>query len=312
MRESALLEHIYRTAADSAAASIPPGDDMGAMTVGGAQVLVTVDQLADQVHADLQTMALDRVARKAVTRNLSDVAAMAARPSGAVVAATLPQDFGESRATHLFDAMKHVAERFECPLIGGDIGLWPHALLLSVTVFAEPAGIEPVRRSGARVGDAVYVSGALGGSLETVDGYCHHLDFTPRINLARALAGQSPTRPHAMIDLSDGLGRDLTRLCQASGVSATIDAERLPISDAARQASEKTGLAPWRHAVADGEDYELLFTAPPGSIPRTCEGVELHQIGTLIEPADQPAATLSFATGQTIDLAHAGWEHASA
>src|SRR5690606_30452530 len=122
-----------------------------------------------------------KVARKAITRNLSDVAAMAARPSGAVVAASLPRDFGEARANELFDHMRKTAEAFGCPLFGGDLAMWDHPLLLSVTVLAEPAETAPVLRSGAKVGDIIYVTGQLGGSLQNVAGRCHHLDFEPRL-----------------------------------------------------------------------------------------------------------------------------------
>jgi len=309
MRESALLEHIYRTASMTGPGVIPPGDDMGALNIAGASVLVTVDQLADQVHADLTTMPLKKVARKAVMRNLSDVAAMAAKPCGAVVAATLPRDFGEARATELFDHMKSAAEGFNCPLIGGDIGMWEGKLLLSITVFAEPAGIEPILRSGARRGEGVYVSGALGGSLEPIQGHAHHLDFTPRLGLARALAAEPTTRPSAMIDVSDGLGRDLLRLCQASQASALLEADRLPISDAAKQAAARTGDPAWQHAVSDGEDYELLFTAPKDAVPGHLAGVALHRIGEIVEPAGEPSATLTLPSGEQVDLATHGWEH---
>ena len=105
-----MLEHIYRSAGPvlvgDARVQVGPGDDMAVLALGPRQVLVTVDQLIDQVHVDLAGTSLQRVARKAITRNLSDVAAMAARPTAAVVAAALPRDFGQDRATALFDAMR--------------------------------------------------------------------------------------------------------------------------------------------------------------------------------------------------------------
>ncbi|MFW6058629.1 MAG: thiamine-phosphate kinase [Phycisphaeraceae bacterium] len=310
MHEENLLQHVYATSgALAGAVTIPPGDDMGALRIGDEQVLVTVDQLADGLHVTLDNTPLEKVARKAITRNLSDVAAMAALPRGAVVAAALPRDFGEPRATALFDAMRDVAGRYDCPLFGGDIAMWDQPLMLTVTILAEPAGIEPVLRQGARVGDAVYVSGVLGGSLESVDGHAHHLDFEPRIELSRKLAGSDNTRPHCMIDLSDGLGRDLARLCRASNVSAIIEAEQLPISRAAQQAAQRSGEPAWHHAVSDGEDYELLFTAPPDAIPATIDGVSLTRIGTIERADPQPTAHLRLPDGSTIDLSELGWEH---
>lgn len=311
MREQDLLQHVYAAnAALPAGVTVPPGDDMGAVRVGEQVVLVTVDQVAAGVHVDLAAATLEQVGRKAITRNLSDVAAMAAKPVGAVAAVCLPRGFGDERARRLFDAMRTAAEAFACPLIGGDISMWDQPMILTVTVFAEPAGIEPVLRRGAQAGDAVYVTGALGGSGETVAGYTHHLDFTPRINVARKLAGDPATRPHCMIDLSDGLARDLGHLCRAADLGAQIDADRLPLSDGAKQAAQRSGQPAWRHAVGDGEDYELLFTAPPGRVPDAIEGVPITAIGTMQPaPLHGPALRLRLGDGELIDLAGLGWEH---
>ncbi len=313
MRELELLWHIYRSNASLPAdVAIPPGDDMGAVVIGSATVLVTVDQVADGVHVDLTTTPIGKVGRKAITRNLSDVAAMAAKPVGAVAAACLPVGFGEDRAKALFDAMRTTAEDFNCPLIGGDISTWDQRLILTVTVFAEPDGIEPVLRRGAQIGDTVYVTGSLGGSLIMVDspaGYVHHLDFTPRIELARLLAGDPATRPHCMIDLSDGLGQDLTRLCEQSGVHAEIDIERLPISDAAGLAAQRSGRPGWRHTLGDGEDYELCFTAPPNRIPTSVGGVPVTPVGRIIATGTGARVTARLSDGKMVDMAGLGWEH---
>ena len=298
MRENDLLRHVYRSnAALPPGVTIPPGDDMGAVRVGERTVLVTVDQLADGVHVDLATATLDQVGRKAVTRNLSDVAAMAARPVGAVVAACLPRDFGQERATALFDAMRDTAAAFNCPLVGGDIMMWDGSLLLTVTVLAEPwPGVEPVLRSGATVGDGIYVSGELGYSLGG-----HHLDFKPRLELARALAADPATRPTAMMDLSDGLAMDLPRMVD----HARLDAASLPIRDHAGDGGD--GQPGWRHAVADGEDYELLFTAPPDApIPPSVDGTPLTRVGVV---TDASGVVLHHPDGSTADLAGLGWEH---
>jgi len=301
MRENDLLQHIYATSGGLASqfpgVSIPPGDDMGAVAVGGQIVLMTVDQVADGVHVDLANTPLAKVGRKCITRNLSDVAAMAARPVGAVAAACLPRDFGEANATALFDAMRATAERYACPLIGGDISMWDGKLIVTVTIFAEPAGIEPIRRGTARPGDGLYVTGALGNSLATG----HHLDFEPRIELARQLAGDPRTRPTAMIDLSDGLAQDLPRLTD----HALIEAALLPI----RAGTPGHDDSRWRHAVGDGEDYELLFAlAPEGAshLPRQIDGVPITRIGRV---AGDGGVCLALPDGQRPALEGMGWEH---
>jgi thiamine-monophosphate kinase len=301
MREFDLLDHVFsHNAALPDHVTIPPGDDMGAVRIGDQTVLVTVDQVADGVHVDVANTPLALVGRKAITRNLSDVAAMAARPVGAVVAAALPRDFGEARAHALFDAMRATGVAYNCPLVGGDISMWDQPLLLSVTIFAEPDGIEPVTRRGARVGDAVFVTGALGGSLRG-----HHLDFEPRIAMARELAAHRDMRPHCMIDLSDGLGRDLGHLCH--GVAAVIDADALPISDAVDTPDR------WRQALGDGEDYELCFTIDPqraSRLPSRLHDAAITRVGSIVAARpDGPRVVVRLPDGREVDVADIGWEH---
>lgn len=289
MREFKVLERIF--AANDALpdlVTIPPGDDMGAVRFGGRELLVAVDQVADGVHVDLATMPLEKVGRKCVTRNLSDVAAMAAEPVAAVVAASLPRDFGEARALELFEAMRRTAEHYRCPLIGGDLAIWDHPLLVSITVFADAAGIAPMRRSGAEPGDAIYVTGQLGNSLASG----HHLDFEPRLAVARALAGDAATRPKCMIDLSDGLARDVSHLCRG----ALIEAAALPLREG----------ADWRAAVGDGEDYELLFTASTDAMPPMIGDVPITRVGTVTDGEERMIHLLD---GTTQDLSKMGWEH---
>lgn len=319
MRENDLLRHVYASNARlPGRVTIPPGDDMGAFRTSDQQVLVTVDQLVEGIHFDRATATPAQIGRKAITRNLSDVAAMAAQPVGAVVAVCLPRDFDEKQAKAVFDAMRQTGEQYGCPLIGGDVSMWDHPLIATVTVFAEPAGIDPVLRQGAQVGDAIYVTGRLGGSTQSVGGRSHHLDFEPRLNVARALAGRPATRPHCMIDISDGLARDLDHLCEAANVRAQIDAASLPIADAAHDAARISGRPAWQHAVGDGEDYELLFTAPPApEVTPAIDGVSITRVGTIQPTTDGSASTsggrvtLRLQDGSIHDLAPFGWEHHS-
>lgn len=309
MHEAALLEHIYRAAGElPEAVAIPPGDDMGGIRIGDQLVLVTVDPLVENVHFHTGT-ALERIARKAMTRNLSDVAAMAAKPCGAVAAALLPRAMPDAEATRLFDEMRSVAASFGCPLVGGDISAHDGPMVLTVTVFAEPAGVEPVRRSTARVGDAICVTGELGGSLLEDDaGSAHHLDFTPRLAAARRLCENSAMRPHAMMDLSDGLGTDLPRICKASNVSAEVKLDTLPIRAVAKRHAEERGFEPWRSALNDGEDYELLFTLDADHVPDEIDGLPVTRIGTVVEPGSTPVCWRLH--DQPVELPDTlGWEH---
>ncbi len=293
--------------------TIKPGDDLAAVRWQGETVLIGVDQIADGVHFELAETPLEKVCRKAVTRNLSDVAAMAASPVGTVAAACLPRGFGRSRSDELVDHLREVAAAYDCPLIGGDVAVWDQGLLLTVTILAETSGIEPLTRTGAQVGDAVCVTGRLGGSMIEFEGQTHHLDFEPRIAIARQLAANGDTRPHCMIDLSDGLGVDVGHLCRASGVSAELWVDRLPVSDAAREMSRRDKVEPWRHALGDGEDYELCFTVSARqmqrALPSQIDDTPITQVGR-ITPADTVAPVkIKMPDGSLETVGDAGWEH---
>ena len=301
MRELELLQHICQSAAaPSARIPIPPGDDMAMIDFDGRPILAGVDQVVCGRHFDPKTTPA-LIGRKAIARSLSDVAAMAARPAATLAAATLPPDYGDERANELFDAMRSTADRYACPLIGGDIALGNpgSALLCTVTVLAEPGPAGAVRRSGAREGDVVYVTGALGGSLRD-DGGGRHLTFEPRLAEAIELAETIGERLHAMIDLSDGLGLDASRLAERSGVRIEIDAGRVPSAD---------GVG-WRRALGDGEDYELCFAAA-GEVPGSLGGLAVTAVGrVLAAAAGEPLVMVRDETG-VVDASHLGWEHRS-
>lgn len=305
MREFDLLKHIFRANPRlGRRVLIPPGDDMGMVQLDGRNVLAAVDQLIDGVHFDLAVTSIDLIGRKAITRNLSDIAAMAARPVASLVSAALPPDFGQDRANALFDAMRTTAEHYDCPLIGGDIAIHrdaAHPLVCSVTVLAEPAG-RPIRRDGAKPGDIVCVTGKLGGSLEH-GGLGRHLTFEPRVREALAIAETLGERLHSMIDISDGLGRDAAHIAEMSGVRIRIDGARIPCNPPLG--------CDWRRALSDGEDYELCFTAAPGgSVPGTIAGLSITQVGEVLErDLHDPRWVVVQIDNQSISGEELGWQH---
>lgn len=235
---------------------VGPGDDCAVLaSPGGDTLLIGVDQLVAGAHFepalldDPSDEGIGLVARKAIARAVSDIAAMGGSPCWTLATGLLPKGFAHADA--LFDAMKQWAEYWQCPLVGGDIAFAPeHApLSLTVTVAGRMGdGVQPVLRSGAQPGDALYLTGQVGGSLES--GW--HLRFEPRLTHGRRAA--SDTRTHAMIDLSDGLGRDAARIGAASGAMLEINAASLPISHHSTT---------WADAVRAGEDYELLIAMTP-------------------------------------------------
>src|SRR3954469_1826510 len=174
---------------------IPPGDDLAALAWDGNDLLlVGVDQVLDGVHFDSAVHSPRQIGAKVVKRNLSDCAAMGCLPAGAVVAAALPRGVGIEYAKELYLGMREAADPFECPIVGGDTGSWAGRLALSLTILGRSAGVTPVTRGGAKAGQQIYVTGALGGSI-----LGRHLRFVPRVREGRRLAGFVS----AMIDLSD-------------------------------------------------------------------------------------------------------------
>lgn len=301
MREFELLSRIFEANADlPASVTIPPGDDMAGVEIGGRTFLIAVDQVADGVHVNLAGTSLDRVAWKLVVRNLSDVAAMAARPLASVATACFPRGFGDARASALTEALRRHAAAFGCPLIGGDVSIWGQGLLLTMTVLADPAGVAPVRRDGARVGDGVFVTGRLGAAWDA-EGGGPHLRAEPRVEVARALATTEGLALHAMIDISDGLAQDLGHVCRASNVAGELIEDRLPLRDGASV----------DNALFDGEDYELCFTAS-GEAPAEAAGVAVSRVGEIVASADGAtggAVSLIDAAGERRVLTGGGWEH---
>jgi len=305
MRELEFIDWIQgRSDFDATKVPVGPGDDCAIVKLGDKDLLATTDQLLDGVHINLAEHGARAAGRKVIARSLSDIAAMAVIPLAAVATATLPANFPESEAQELYRGMREIADEYHCPLVGGDVASWDGPLCLTSTIFGRRAGItggvEPVLRSGARAGDAVCVTGTLGGAWKS----SKHLKFKPRIAEAVELA--ISCRLRAMIDISDSLARDLQHICDASGVGAEIVAGDVPlnpdlIDDPA---------AALNAALHDGEDYELLFCVSQAWARKLCDrqplSVPITQIGRIV---DTSGLTLIGVDGSRDELEPIGWEH---
>jgi len=248
--------------------------------LGDRWLLFKTDAVVEGVHFTAETPA-HLVGRKALARCLSDIAAMAGDPTGALVTLALPAGFDAARVEAAYTGLNQLAREFGVAIVGGETTTSPGGWLISVALLGTVARDRCVLRSGARAGDALFVTGELGGALRG-----KHLEFTPRLAEARWLAGHF--RVHAMLDLSDGLAGDLRHLLNASGVGAELLADAIPVSRAAKlQARDHpTAHPPLTAALADGEDFELLFAvAPAEAVPladawRTAfPGVRLSCVG---------------------------------
>ena len=296
MREHDLINWIRsQPPLDPSAVPVGPGDDCAVIRLGDEQVLVTIDQVLDGVHFRLAASGAEAAGRKAMARNLSDIAAMAGEPTAATASVALPTGCDDDVAKDIYRGLRSLGEQFGCPLVGGDVAVWEGALAISVTVLGRPAGIEPVLRSGARPGDALCVTGQLGGAWQNG----RDLTFTPRIEAARQLAARWDV--HAMIDLSDGLATDLRHLCTASGVGAELATDAIPVHP------DSDGL---KGALCDGEDYELLFAVSPDDAEAiAAEGlvdVPVSRIGAVTEGGE---VVLIDPDGRRSPLTSSGWEH---
>ncbi len=258
MDELELIRKITRDLPTNDRVVVGAGDDCAALTSGkaGELQLFKTDAIVEGVHFTRDAPA-EKVGRKALARCLSDIAAMAGVPTAAVVTAGLPRDFAPDYALGITRGMNELAREHNVAIVGGETTTNPERILLSVSLLGVVAKDRITLRSGAKPGDAIFVSGDLGGSLEG-----RHLDFEPRLEQAHWLA--EAFRPHAMIDVSDGLASDLKHILEASGVGAELRSASIPISRAAKQAaaSSGNGSTPLNRALSDGEDFELLFTLP--------------------------------------------------
>lgn len=250
----------------SAAVACGIGDDAAVLADG---TLLATDTLLEGRHytpeADPRA-----VGHKAVAVNLSDIAAMGGTPVAATVALTLRRSAGAARADALMAGLQETAARHGVALVGGDTTSWEGPEAVSVTVLGRSPAGGAVLRSGARPGHGVFVTGPLGGSLRG-----RHLTFEPRLREGAEVAALGAT---AMIDLSDGLSSDAAHLAAASGIRIVLDADAIPVH------ADAGGLDA---ALRDGEDFELLFTLPPGvpcghhriGVVRAGRGVHLRRGG---------------------------------
>jgi len=276
------------------------GDDMAQVRLGGTAILITTDMLLDGVHFDLREATIEQVGYKAMAVSLSDCAAMATMPVAAVVSVALPVAFGHEELRQLHSGIMLAGRKFDCALVGGDITRWrkDNPFAISVAMLSRQADNEPVRRSGAQVGDSICVTGSLGGSRVG-----KHLEFEPRV--AEAMKIARTVEIHAMIDISDGLSSDLNRICQASRVGAAIDAELIPMSPEALRNDK-----PLLSALNDGEDFELLFTLAQNDCRKLLGGwaepVPITQIGEITDAKDVKMKMLG---GQIRELRAEGYDH---
>jgi thiamine-monophosphate kinase len=346
LSETDLIRQIRRRAGKQSALDLRLGigDDCALLRLRpGEELALTTDLSIAGRHFELDLHPPESIGHRALARGLSDLAAMGARPVAAFLSLGIPGDLTGHWLTRFLDGFLSLAARYETPLAGGDLAESPLPVADIVLTGAVPHG-KALLRSGARPGDLLYVTGTLGGAsaglarlkqlaqpkkpaslrnllsakrrpgtqpqplripAELQEALAPHLYPEPRI--AQGLFLLRHSKATAAIDLSDGLSTDLAHLCAASGVTAEIDSALLPIHAAATPPA-----ATLERALHGGEDYELLFTAPPSArVPRRIAGVPVTQIGRISRArAGRPPVTLLTASCPQ-PLAPRGWQHFS-
>lgn len=234
------------------------GDDCAVLDAGVPDqwLLFKTDAVVEGIHFTGETPP-DQVGRKALARCLSDIAAMGGRPTHALVTLALPLAFDVPRVEAIYGGIRAAGQQHGVTIVGGETTTSMGGTLISIALLGTVAKGRAVLRSGARPGDAIFVTGELGGSLAG-----RHLEFEPRLAEATWLNEHFP--PHAMIDLSDGLAGDLRHILKASGCGAELLGKAIPISRAAKLKArgDSSAKPPLLAALTDGEDFELLFTLP--------------------------------------------------
>lgn len=284
MTEFELIARLTAALPTNDSVVVGAGDDCAVLDVGLAdrQLLFKTDAVVEGVHF-LRDAPAEKVGRKALARCLSDLAAMGGTPGAAVITLGLPPGREPVWAQQLYAGLQELAAQHGVAVVGGETTASPQGAFISVAMLGYVQRGRAVLRSGAKAGDAIFVTGELGGSAAG-----RHLDFEPRLPEARWLCDHFDL--HAMIDLSDGLAGDLRHILHASGVGAELLADAIPVSRAAKQAARKldgagTALAA---ALSEGEDFELLFTVSPSDAvsvldqwKETFPGISLSCIGRI-------------------------------
>ena len=276
MDEFDLIRSLTRSLPGHSSVIAGAGDDCAVLDLGipGSFLLFKTDAVVEGMHFTATTPP-EKIGRKALARCLSDIAAMAGTPVAAVITLGLPPGFDAERVERIYQGLNELARRHGVAIVGGETTTNPGQILISIALVGTAEKGRCPRRSGAQAGDAIFVTGELGGSLEE-----KHLEFEPRLVEARWLAAHFAIR--AMIDLSDGLAGDLRHVLRASQVGAELSSSSIPVSRAARLRAQQDSShkPPLLAALTDGEDFELLFTVAAGDAVRLLDGWKAQFPGT--------------------------------
>jgi thiamine-monophosphate kinase len=302
---------------------VGPGDDAAVFSFATNSVILTIDSMYEGIHFTLDTYNLSDVGWKAIAASVSDVAAMGGQPACCLISLALAEPPSEADIRVLMSGALEMAAQCHCPIVGGDLCRSPAGMGITVTVAGCQGPTGPVLRSEARPGDTTGVTGTLGDSAGGLyvlgagnemraryGGLVEaHLRPTPKVQAGEILASCGAT---AMEDISDGLATDLAHICLESNTGCRLEAEAVPISEELMLLAREVGRDPLQWALSGGEDYELIFTAPPERFEEalaslTGHGIRACAIGRMTE-ADEGMKIVN-PDGDISDLESAGYDH---
>jgi thiamine-monophosphate kinase len=301
------------------------GDDCAALDLNGADYLLwTVDTLVEGVHFNLDYTSLAQLGWKSLTVNLSDIAAMGGEPRQALLSLGWPPARDVRQALEFAAGLAQAAREYGVTVIGGDTVASPGGLIVTVSLTGRVPAAQMLRRAGAKIGDLIFVTGALGEAAAGLEILRQGLELAPDLQKPLLEAHLRP-RPHlkagrllaqeglatALIDISDGVATDLYHICQASGVGAFLSAAEVPVSSRVQEAGPQLGRDPIKLALTGGEDYLLLFTCPAATAERLAPAFSRAGL-----PAPLPLGrivsgdrvTLQGPTGE-VDISGRGYDH---
>jgi thiamine-monophosphate kinase len=321
-RLAAIRERLGRHGITAPAGSAAPvtvgiGDDAAVLAPSAGATVLSVDAAVEGVHFRRDWASWRQLGRRAVSAAVSDLAAMGARPRAALFALALPRDLDDEALLAMIDGAADAGDEQAMPIVGGNLAAASEVSITTTVVGEIPAGSQPMRRSGARAGDGIYLTGTAGGAAlglalllagrtddqsldprerKFVERWRHPV---PAVMIGLRVRGIAT----AAIDVSDGLLADLGHLCAESKVGATVYADTVPRLEDFESVAKTVERDPWSLALAGGEDYELLFTAPAS----TTVSELATRIGEVTERAG--AVDVLDGSGRRIEIAEKGYEH---
>jgi len=301
--EFALIDWIHQCSKTISAPGLSTGigDDTAVFQSTAGAMLATVDTLVEGTHFTFESATPEQIGRKALAVNLSDIAAMAGTPTYALLSLTSPRTLDQNILKRVVSGLVELATEFNVALIGGDTNSTDGLFSISVTLLGMAPKSGAILRTGSQVGDAIMVTGAIGGSLPSG----RHLNFSPRVAEAKAIC--TAANVHAMLDVSDGIASDIRHLLQSQKLGAIIDVDAIPIhADVPTELSTQERL---QCALCDGEDFELLFTVDAKEADRLSRdetlSVNVTRIGTITDSGE----LLLRSGDSTSPINNTGWSH---